>query len=212
VAGQERGVDGPAPGRHIAKPVPPKPPARPRSSSQQGVSLLETAVILSVSGILLASFMPTFLAHVRLSKIAEAAEQLERLHRGAASYYALDHQVGGRTLRGCLPVSTGATPLQPSMDPVPVDFAASDTPGRATWAALGLHEVEFLRYSYAVEVPQPGCAPREVVRGAPVITFRAEGDLDADGVKSLLERAATLSPDQRELVPIPPLRVERRVE
>jgi hypothetical protein len=176
------------------------------------VSLLEAASILSGVGVLLAAFMPTFLNHLRLSKIAEATEQLEALQRSTAAYYAEERRVGGKLVHGCLPDSAGPMPEAPSMDPVSVDFSASDTVGRPTWNALGLSDLRDLRYSYSVIVAHPGCAPHDITPGSVVLTLRAEGDLDGDGVKSLIERSATLTADQRTLVPIPPLRVEHRVE
>jgi type II secretory pathway pseudopilin PulG len=168
--------------------------------------------MLSGAGVLLAMFVPTFLNHVRLSKISEATDQLEALHTQAAAYYATGRRVNGKLVHGCLPDSAGPIPSAPSLDPVPVDFGASDTIGRATWNALGITDVRDLRFSYSVIVPKAGCAPHDIAQGAAIITFRAEGDLDGDGIKSLIERSATLSADQRTLVPIPPLRVERRVE
>ncbi len=211
------GVDGTGRASHIPAIVSPEHrPKGPRSQSARraraGVSLLEAAAILSGAGVLLAAFVPTFLDHVRLSKISEATEQLEALHRGAAAYYASEQRVGGKLVHGCLPDSAGPMPESPAIDPVAVDFAASDTIGRATWNALGVSDTRDLRYSYSVIVSKPGCAPHDITPGAAVITLRAEGDLDGDGVKSLIERTATLSTDQRTLVPVPPLRVERRVE
>jgi hypothetical protein len=187
-------------GRHPKGP----PPAR------AGLSLLESAIALSAAGIVLAGFVPTFVEHVRLSKIAEAAEQLDELHRGAASYYATDHRVEGHLLRSCLPAGAGPYPEQPSVDPIPVDFA-TDEAGKASWAALGAQPGN-LRYRYTVVVGKPGCGPHEPTGGASVILFRAEGDLDGDGVFSTVERGATLSKDRRELVPVPPLRIDKRVE
>ena len=191
---------------------PRKCPALQRRRARAGVSLLEAAAILSGVGVLLAAFVPTFLDNLRLSKISEATDQLEALHRSAAAYYALERPVGQKLMHGCLPESAGPMPEAPSMDPIAVDFGASDTIGRPTWNALGISDMRELRYSYSVIVAKPGCAPHDVTPGSTVLTLRAEGDLDGDGVKSLIERTATLSADQRTLVPVPPLRVERRVE
>jgi hypothetical protein len=183
----------------------PGPPPR-----RAGLSLLESAIALSAAGIVLAGFVPTFVEHVRLSKIAEATEQLDELHRGAAAYYAMDHRIEGRLARGCLPTGVGPYPEQPSVDSVPVDFGA-DAAGKNTWAALGAKPGN-LRYRYTVVVSKPGCGPHEPPRGASVMLFRAEGDLDGDGVLSTIERGATLSKDHSALVPVPPLKIEKRVE
>jgi hypothetical protein len=165
---------------------------------------------LSAAGIVLAGFVPTFIDHVRLSKLAEATELLDEMHRGAAAYYAIEHRIDGKLARGCLPTGAGPYPEQPSVDPTLVDFA-SDTVGKATWAALGIQGSN-LRYRYTLVVSKPGCRPHEPSRGAPVVVFRAEGDLDGDGVLSTIERSATLAKDQAELVAVPPLNIDKRVE
>lgn len=162
--------------------------------------------MLSLTGILLAAFVPTFLRYVHTSKLAEATERLAALHHHAAAYYAAEHTVGAQRLRACLPESAGPFPPEPSADPVLVDFAA-DEHGAATWRALGARDAVSLRYSYEVAVPEPGCEQRPA--RAP-ITLRAHGDLDGDGTRSLLERVAT--PGRDGLVPTGPLRVLSRTE
>ncbi len=164
--------------------------------------------MLSLTGVLLAAFVPTFLKHVRTSKLAEATELLASLHRHAASYYEAGHTLGMPLGRHCLPESAGPFPLEPSRDPVSVDFRA-DEHGRATWAVLGERDARELRYSYEVIVPEPGC--RERANGA-AVTFRAIGDLDGDGNHSLLERSAGPTSDRRALAPRGPLRVVSRSE
>jgi hypothetical protein len=195
---------------HPVQPAVARDRALRRRRARAGLSMVESAVGLAAAGIVLAGFVPTFIEHVRLSKIAEATELLDELHRGAAAYYARDQRIDGKLARGCLPHGVGPFPEQPSPDPMPVDFA-TDEAGRDTWAALGA-QAGSLRYRYQVLVDKPGCKPHEPPRGAAVIVFRAEGDLDGDGVLSLVERAATLSADQSELVAVPPLKIERRVE
>jgi len=170
------------------------------------MTLIEAALVLSLTGVLLAAFVPTFVRHVHTSKLAEATERLASLHRHAASYYEAEHDVGARRLRGCLPEAAGPYPLEPSADPVEVDFAA-DERSAATWRALGQTDKARLRYSYEVAVPEPGCGTRP---GAPPVTFRAFGDLDGDGVRSLLERESV--PGVETLTPHGPLRILSRTE
>jgi type II secretory pathway pseudopilin PulG len=161
------------------------------------LTLIELALVLSLTGALLAAFLPTFFRHLSTSKVAEAVEQLDALHRHAASYYAAH--------RGCLPDSAGPYPAQPSPDPVPVDFA-QDEHGAATWQALARAPAP-LRFGYQVEVREPGCAQRAV--GA-ALYLRAFGDLDGDGATSMFERASHA--ERGELVPQGPLRTVHRVE
>lgn len=170
--------------------------------------------MLSLTGVLLAAFVPTFVAHVRTSKLAEATELLAHLHGSAAAYYASEHPGVGsaagdeQRLRGCLPESAGPFPESPSSDPVEVDFLTAPH-GAATFRALGLTAPVRVRYSYEIAIAEPGCR----TRGPGVaLTLRARGDLDGDDEPSLLERSAAPSSDGRALVPIGPLRIEARTE
>lgn len=183
---------------------------RPRDRAQAGLSLVETAALISLSGVLLAVFVPNFVRHLHFSKVAEASQRLDDMYRATAAYYATERLLAGRPTRGCLPESAGPTPSEPSRDPQPVDFLAPDVAGRETWRALGFSEGS-LRYSYQVLVEQPGCAPRSAP-AYPAVRLRALGDLDGDGVQSVLERNASISPDQRALLPNVPLRIKRRTE
>jgi len=178
--------------------------------AQAGLSLVETAALISLSGVLLAVFVPNFFRHLHFSKVAEASQRLDDLYRASAAYYATERLLAGRPTRGCLPDSAGPTPSEPSRDPQPVDFLAPEIAGRETWRALGLSEAS-LRYSYQVVFEQPGCAPRSAP-AYPAVRLRAHGDLDGDGVHSMLERTASISPDQRALLPNIPLRITQRTE
>lgn len=166
--------------------------------------------MLSLTGVLLAAFVPTFLRQVHTSKLAEATERLASLHRHAALYYDHEQLVGSGLRRGCLPASAGPYPLEPSVEPVSVDFKA-DTLGAATWSALGQTDAAPLRYSYEVSTPEPGCGLQKT---RPTITFRAHGDLDGDGTPALLERTSVAGEGaaQHALVPQGPLRILGRVE
>jgi type II secretory pathway pseudopilin PulG len=200
--------------RRRAHAVPQRPCVREvRSTSARaraGLSLVETCALLSLSGVLAAAFVPSFLRHLRFSKIVEATEQLDALYRSTAAYYATEQHVEGRLARGCLPKGAGPTPKQPSVDPQFVDFASIDVVGRETWRALG-RSTGLLRYSYQVQVFEPGCGPRPAPP-YPAVTFQASGDLDGDGHFSLLERSASISSDQQALMPVIPLRITDRIE
>ena len=170
--------------------------------------------MLALTGVLFAAFVPTFIKHVHTSKLAEATELLDSMHRHAAAYYEHAHAAANSASRGCLPEPAGPFPLEPSVDPVEVDFA-SDELGKPTWLALGQIRPVRLRYSYEVGSPTPGCSPRQ---SHPSLTFRAHGDLDGDGNLSLLERTSVVETgvggaiEQRQLVPRGPLRILSRVE
>jgi type II secretory pathway pseudopilin PulG len=161
------------------------------------LTLIELALVLSLTGALLAAFLPTLFRHLSTSKVAEAVEQLDELHRHAAGYYAAHH--------GCLPDSAGPFPARPSAEPVEIDFT-HDEHGAPTWQALA-RRPSALRFGYQVEVLEPGCAQRAV---GPALYLRAFGDLDGDGVTSMFERASRV--ERGALVPQGPLRTVNRVE
>jgi type II secretory pathway pseudopilin PulG len=169
------------------------------------MTLIELALVLSLTGALLAMFIPTFWRRLSTSKINEAVERLDAMHRHAASYYARTLRPHGDAFRACLPDSAGPYPERPSADRVEVDFAL-DEAGAATWKALGQSPAQ-LRYSYQVEIFEPGCVSRSK---GPALILRAQGDLDGDGATSLLERSARS--DRDGLIPQGPLRILSRSE
>ncbi|MFW6067478.1 MAG: pilus assembly FimT family protein [Myxococcota bacterium] len=180
-------------------------------SRTEGLTFVEVALLIAVVGSLLAVFVPTFVAHLRSSKTAEAAEQLARLHEHAAAYFLRAHpQDSGIMGWQCLPEAAGPAPAEPSEDPVPVDFTDPEMPGHATWQALGWQPEERLRYRYTFAPEQAGCGLR-APDGEPVLTLRAEGDLDGDGTLSTFERLATVS-KHGELIPAGVLFVRNRME
>lgn len=180
-------------------------------TARAGLTLVEVALIVSILGVACAVAVPTFIRSVRTSKVAEATSELQRLQLSAAAYYAAPQPVGdGKRLR-CLPLAAGPTPATPSVEPVAVQFAAPETSGAATWSALGFEPEGPVRYRYSFLPALSGCALRSPLASeGPVLTLRAEGDLDGDGVLSRFERR---SQDQDgELVPDPLLIMRDRIE
>jgi Tfp pilus assembly protein PilE len=176
-----------------------------------GLTLVEVALIVSILGVACAVAVPTFIRSVRTSKVAEASSELQRMQLRAVAYYSTPQPVGeGKRLR-CLPNAAGPTPALPSTEPVEVQFSAPETPGAATWAALGYEPEGPVRYSYSFLPAMTGCAQRSpVASDGPVLTLRAEGDLDGDGLLSRFERR---SQDlDGELVPDPLLIMRDRIE
>ncbi len=180
---------------------------RSKRRARAGLTLVEVAVALSVIGVLLALFVPTFVREVRTSKRAEATEQLAHLERLVAAYYATGHEVGERTLRHCVPDAAGPAPAEATEDPIDFDFSAEDAPGSATWRALGFDPGP-TRYRYSFIPERTGCGLREE---GPLVLLRAEGDLDGDGDLSLYERRLAVRRDHT-LGPSGILVVEDRTE
>lgn len=170
------------------------------------MSLIEAALLLCITGIVLAVFVPTFLRRVRTNKISEAAELLQELSDRTAAYYATSWATGKRH---CLPPGAGPTPSAPTVDPAKVDFFAEEQAGHATWEALGFQPDRPVRYSYTYTPTRVGC---DLIGSdnAGAVTLRAEGDLDGDLVRSTFERQATIEADG--LRPTDALHVRQRTE
>jgi type II secretory pathway pseudopilin PulG len=179
---------------------------RPRSTLE-GLTLVEVAIVVSLVGVVLAVFVPTFFREIRTSKIAEASEQLAHLERLAAAYYAESHRVDERNVRSCIPEAAGPAPAEATEALVELDFTAEDAPGSATWTALGFDPGQ-TRFRYTFLPERTGCGIRD--RGL-AVTLRAEGDLDGDGTLSRYERRLSIRADGT-LGPTGPLLVEDRVE
>lgn len=164
------------------------------------------ALLLCLIGIVLAVFVPTFLRRVRTNKITEASELLQEMSDRTAAYYATSWGTGKRH---CLPPNAGPTPAEPTLESTEVDFFAVEHAGHTTWEALGFQPDHPVRYSYSFAPSRDGC---DLVGrgGLESVSFRAEGDLDGDGVRSTFERRATLEPDGFE--PADTLRVHQRTE
>lgn len=168
------------------------------------LSLIEAALLLSLLGIVVAIFVPTFVRRVRTNKISEAATLLEAMSRGANAYYDTSWSSGEQH---CLPPAAGPTPEAPTVDSRQVDFSAPETRGHETWRALGFQPDRPVRYSYEYLPSRAGC---DLDEAPSTVVFRAQGDLDDDGVRSTFERHATTTSDG--LQPDGILRVHRRTE
>ncbi|HKU40682.1 MAG TPA: type II secretion system protein [Polyangiales bacterium] len=182
----------------------------PQRSKRQAFTLLEIALVVSVAGMVLAVAVPTFIDSLETSKAAEASQQLATLFRNSAAYYAVPRPTSDGKTAYCLPAPAGPTPLTPSVNPVPVDFKADDTPGVETWRALEFAPSVPLRYRYTFLPRGPACLVRESTPPATLV-LRAEGDLDGDGTLSRFERRASLR-DRGELEGERMLHIADRIE
>jgi type II secretory pathway pseudopilin PulG len=177
-----------------------------------GLTLVEVALLFCVLGIVLAVSVPTFLRTVQTSKIAEASLQLDALYRATATYF---DNGGDDSLRPdvhmrCLPPSAGPTPEKPSGSPTKSDFTDQSTPGYDTWRTLKFNPDQPLYFRYTFIAARSGCGLDNPPDG-PLVTLRAEGDLDDDGEYSVFERSAYIDKGGA-LVPEPVLIVRDRTE
>lgn len=177
--------------------------------SRAGLAMVELSLLIAIVGVVLAVGIPTFLRTVRISRISEAAEQLDRMYLGVAAYYGSLQLVDGQRRIGCLPPSAGPTPAVPTPAGVELDFFQDDLPGAETWRALDFNPEGIVRYSYSFLPAQDGCEPPDPAPRV-LVTWRAQGDLDGDGELSMFERSASVV--DGELVPDALLLVYDRTE
>lgn len=129
---------------------------------------VEIAATVSVLACTLVVVIPACARSVRMSRTAEATENLETISRAFA-------------LHGNDPGLTLPTPLTPAL--VPRGSAVSDPPGtwdHPTWRALGfsIPEDNSHWFSYMLDAREPAHEVQAI----------AHGDLDGDGVLSTYAR------------------------
>lgn len=170
-----------------------------------GLTLVEAAVAISLVGIALAVFVPTFVRELHTSKVAEAAEMLDAIAARAITYYE-SRQPDGRR---CLPGNAGPTPRTPSVEPTTIRFEEDGVEGHEAWSALGFQPSRPIRFSYSFE-SESGCAQRPE-EGDVLFTITAFGDLDGDGDLSSFVRSYGLD-EGGHLLPVGVTHVADAVE
>lgn len=168
--------------------------------------MVQSALVVSLVGCALAGFLPSFVRALRVSKVSEAAEHLALMHESAAAYFAAEHETEQGPQRHCLPPPAGPMPAAPTVEPTSPDWASDPV-----WAALGFAPERHVRFSYTYEPVAHGCGLRHSP-GTYLVTFRAQGDLDGDGERSMFERRAAVNAETGVLEPLGILYVRDRVE
>jgi len=163
-----------------------------RYKKRAGLTLIETALIISAIGIVLAVVIPTFIKTLETSKVAEASIQLNALYRATAAYYSANFGERKSSVSYCLPAEAGPAPEKPSRSPVEVDFFSDRIQGVETWRALNFNPSEPLRFRYSFLPKMSGCSLRAPPNN-PMVILRAEGDLDGDNDYSTFERTVIMS-------------------
>lgn len=180
------------------------------NKERAGLTLIETALIISAIGIVLAVVIPTFIKTLKTSKVTEVSVQLEALYQATSAYYSANYGDRRKTISYCLPGAAGPTPEKPSPTPIEVDFFSEQAQGVETWRALNFNPAAPLRFSYSFLPRISGCSLR-VPPHTPMVILRAEGDLDGDDDYSTFERTVLMS-DQNTLTLEKLLFIKDRVE
>lgn len=171
----------------------------------RGFSLLEVMAVVGILGILAAIAVPSYVGYLRRVRTSEATQNVGALFRLAAGYYALEHmegRTGPRTFANCTVPSAGPVPAIPGVSAVSADFGSD-----ASFGALGFDTDAPVRYGYEILAVE-GCGH---TAATDLYSIRALGDLDGDGVTSLLELAAGSS-STNELMRTPGFYVVRGEE
>lgn len=166
--------------------------------------MIEAALLLCLIAVVLSIFIPSFVRRIRTNKLSEATEMLEEMSRRTRAYYETSWSTDARD---CLPPAAGPTPSAPAVEPSLVDFHAEDIPGHVTWQALSFQPQRPVRFSYSFLPSREGCRLGAIESA---VTFRAQGDLDGDGVLSTFELRAAVGPEG--FTPADALLVHRRTE
>ncbi len=134
--------------------------------------MVETAVLVSMLGVLLAVGVPAFLRYSEHAKTVEAPRTLQRIHAAELAYYHSSAEAGPQgTFLAARPL-----PGVPTARRFPAD--ATVWSGAADWAALGfvLDHAHFYRYEVLAPAPHEG------------FSAVAQGDLNGNGNVSTFTR------------------------
>ena len=165
---------------------------RLRTSNKKGFTLIELMIVVAILAILAVVAVPAVIKYMRCAKTTEAIDQLDKIYKSAATYYASPsvRQGDGFKLQCQFPTSQTITPDITSGiccggsqdadqdDRCDVDVSQWDTP---TWSSLNFqmndqHYFGFLFTSNGSTM------------AASRFTATAHADLDCDSVYSTFER------------------------
>lgn len=160
-------------------------------AERAGFTLVELMIVVAILGILAAIGIPSFVTYVRRAKTTEAKMNLKHIFNHAASYFSREIMGSGLVSSQLMWCTVGST----NNDVTPT---ANRQVGRYTadpWTALGFKaEASYYRYEIENQVNAAGLCgtPPGTAR---TYALRAVGDLDADGVTSLIELAVATTND-----------------
>ena len=156
------------------------------------------ATTMPILAILSSVAIPAFIKYQRRVKTTEATDELDRIYKGAATYFVTPHHDAEGNLLACqFPASQGITPSPTCCGVASSRGPDTDGDGRCdfnpdawatpTWDALKFHmpDPHYFIYSFASSGTGEGAT----------FTASAYGDLDCDGIMSTFQRIGYGAPD-----------------
>jgi prepilin-type N-terminal cleavage/methylation domain-containing protein len=146
-----------------------------RNTRAQGFTLVELMIVVAIIGVLAAVAIPSFQNYQLTSKRAEAFANLSALGRAQKSYYAeFSNFVSGTPEPG---FSSGTLPISIKRDKAPIG---------AVYAAVGWEPDGDVFYDYDTATPAGPLNGNCGACTAGCFTSSAYGDLDGDGLYSIM--------------------------
>src|ERR1051326_5069931 len=143
-----------------------------------GFTVLELMTVMVVIGVLAAIAIPLLSKYMKRSKSTEATLNLRKIYDGEVGYYQEEHTAATGGILTKEFVSADVTPPYP----LGVDKKLGNWTVQS-WSALKFASDSPVLYSYSAITAGSGTTSS--------FTARAEGDIDGDGVSSVLERTAS---------------------
>lgn len=157
---------------------------------QTGFTLIELMIVVAIIGVLAAIAIPAFINYVKRSRTSEVGYNLKSLYTGAASYYQEERWGRGTVAASSMAIANvncavgGAAPTYAASNAkVRVDWSSE----AASYGAVGFESADPLYYEYHIVRAASNCM--NAANDPRIYTFRAIGDLDADGTRSTFEIA-----------------------
>jgi prepilin-type N-terminal cleavage/methylation domain-containing protein len=147
---------------------------------KHGFTLVELMVVVAIIGILAAISAPLVTKYIRKSKTAEAMTNLRKIYDGEQAYYYEEKTDTAGTVLTKYFVELAQTPSTPEINKQTPDFEG------AGFGVIRFSTDAPVLYCYSVST-----AGYDLTAS---FTARAVGDIDGNGVTSLFERVASVTP------------------
>jgi prepilin-type N-terminal cleavage/methylation domain-containing protein len=171
---------------------------RPSARRQDGFSLIELMVVVTITGVLAAIAMPTFTSYIQRARTSEAVQFLGVIKLRQEAYRAEfgGYQIcAGRVLPSALAADDFLPALTQMTNARSVAFPTDASDARvACFNEIGAKPDGAVRFGYAWAAGPPGqLAGAELLYGIDATTrdhyfiAQAQSDLDGDGIRCVFE-------------------------